>query len=143
MAGNAPGKGKRGGAGGARPGAGRPKGSKNKTPVVRIAQIRERVQERRGGARKGSGRKKLNLDEIEMQTYSNAVKTLEHEKGVGVIEQALSLLYDPKVAATAKAAIFKIHVDALARMPSSEGGEENETQNYSAPVIGLPQVKRG
>lgn len=140
MAGNAPGKGKRGGA---RPGAGRPKGSKNTPTVIKMARIKERVQERRGGARKGSGRKKLELDKIEMQSYTNAVKTIEHKQGVGVIEQALSLLYDPKVAATAKAAIFKIHVDALARMPSSEGGGENETTSYSAPVIGLPQIKRG
>lgn len=135
MIGKAKGQGTRGGA---RPNSGRPKGSKNKPKkIMGIAQI---VQERRGGKRAGAGKKENKLNNKEMQKLSDAVIRIENKFGIGIIEQVLSLLYDPDTSSSAKASIFKTYLDALNRAGKNDVKAEEE--KVITPVIGLPEIRR-
>lgn len=137
MAGKAEGQGMRGGA---RPGAGRKKGGKNMPSIERVAMIKARIQERRGGARKGAGKKPL-FNRKEVQTLKDAALSLENDYGVGIIEMALSIIYDPKASPAAKASIFKIYMDGLYRASVDDASNKDE-QPKLAPVIGLPSIRR-
>jgi len=91
-----------------------------------------------GGKRAGSGRKKKNFSEDQIESMLETAKKFEIEFGLSLDDILLGIAYKPESTNREKIAaikIFKEHTKPISR------NEEINSNLPSGPVIGLPELK--
>ena len=98
------------------------------------------MAENRGGAREGSGRKPLNMDELEIQSLTATFKTWAAKTGRTVPDLLAEVAYNDNADLRVRLKAIEIYFSvAVGKRTKSEVSVDDKRR---APVIGLPTVKK-